>query len=401
MDAHSSMLSTSRKATDAFLISLLLASSAWAAPEITSELIFPQEKWHNHSSSIVELPNGDLLVCWFHGSGERTADDVVIRAARWNRASKKWSEPFLLADTPGFPDTNPTLFIDNRKRLLLFWPAIIAHQWETALMKYRISENYQQESGPPEWKWQENILLIPKDIEARTKEVFGQEAQGSGPEAKYAADLIAKAGDKYFSRMGWFTRTHPQQLPSGRILVPMYSDGYSFGIMAISDDGGATWTASQPLVGNGCIQPSVVRKQDGTLIAYMRDNGPPPKRVLYSTSKDEGVTWSTAEDSEIFNPGTSLEAIRLRNGNWVMVHNDLEKGRYSLAIALSEDEGKTWRWKRHLDGDPSKKVPNQYHYPSVIQSADGFIHVTYSYFTPEGKAIKHARLNEDWIRQSR
>jgi predicted neuraminidase len=181
----------------------------------------------------------------------------------------------------------------------------------------------------------------------------------------------------------------------------MYSDGYSFGIMAISDDGGATWTASQPLVGNGCIQPSVVRKQDGTLIAYMRDNGPPPKRVLYSTSKDEGVTWSTAEDSEIFNPGTSLEAIRLRNGNWVMVHNDLEKGRYSLAIALSEDEGKTWRWKRHLDGDPSKKVPNQYHYPSVIQSADGFIHVTYSYFTPEGKAIKHARLNEDWIRQSR
>jgi hypothetical protein len=267
-------------------------------------------------------------------------------------------------------------------------------------MKDRISENYQQESGPPEWKWQENILLIPKDIEARTKEVFGKAAQGSGPEAKYAADLIAKAGDRYFSRMGWFTRTHPQQLPSGRILVPMYSDGYSFGIMAISDDDGATWTASQPLVGNGCIQPSVVRKQDGTLIAYMRDNGPPPKRVLFSTSKDEGVTWSTAEDSEIFNPGTSLEAIRLRNGNWVMVHNDVEKGRYSLAIALSEDEGKTWRWKRHLEGDPAKNVPNQYHYPSVIQSADGFIHVTYSYFTPEGKAIKHARLNEDWIRQS-
>ena len=101
-----------------------------------------------------------------------------------------------------------------------------------------------------------------------------------------------------------------------------------------------------------------------------------------------------------FNPGTSLEAIRLRNGNWVMVHNDLEKGRYSLAIALSEDEGKTWRWKRHLDGDPAKNDPNQYHYPSVIQSADGFIHFTYSYFTPEGKAIKHARLNEDWIRQS-
>ena len=82
--------------------------------------------------------------------------------------------------------------------------------------------------------------------------------------------------------MGWFTRTHPLELPSGRILVPMYSDGYSFGIMAISDDGGITWTASEPIVGAGCIQPSVVRKKDGTLVAYLRDNGPPPKRAHIS-----------------------------------------------------------------------------------------------------------------------
>ena len=43
---------------------------------------FPLEHWHNHASMIVEAPNGDLLVGWFHGSGERTADDVVIRGAR-------------------------------------------------------------------------------------------------------------------------------------------------------------------------------------------------------------------------------------------------------------------------------------------------------------------------------
>src|ERR1041385_8731808 len=56
------------------LRALLLCSAAAfaAAPEYSGELIFPLEKWHNHSSSVVELPNGDLLVCWFHGSGERT-----------------------------------------------------------------------------------------------------------------------------------------------------------------------------------------------------------------------------------------------------------------------------------------------------------------------------------------
>src|SRR5205807_8090945 len=139
--------------------------------------------------------------------------------------------------------------------------------------------------GPPRWEHQDNIVLIPKNIAARTQEILGKDATGTGRQAEYAAKMIERAKDEYFSRMGWFTRTHPLELPSGRILVPMYSDGVSFGIMGISDDGGITWTGSEPIVGAGSIQPSVVRKKDGTLVAYLRDNGPPPKRALMSTSK--------------------------------------------------------------------------------------------------------------------
>jgi predicted neuraminidase len=241
-------------------------------------------------------------------------------------------------------------------------------------------------------------VLIPKNIAAKTREWIGKEAEGTGPTADYAKKAIAHAEDEYFSRMGWFTRTHPLELPSGRILVPMYSDGFSFGIMAISDDGGYTWTASEPIVGAGCIQPSVVRKKDGTLVAYLRDNGPPPKRAHISYSKDDGVSWTLAKDTEIPNPGTSIEVVRLKDGNWIAVYNDLERGRYSLVAALSDDEGATWKWKRHLDGSPDRQSANQYHYPSVIQAKDGWIHVTYSYFVPEGKAIRHARLNEEWVK---
>ncbi len=272
-----------------FAAVLSLARLRPSRPQYSGELIFAPEKWHNHSSSIVELPNGDLLVCWFHGSGERTADDVLINAARWNHLTGKWSAPFVLADTPGFPETNPVLFLDSRQRLFFLWPLIIAHQWETALMKYRISTDYQQASGPPRWEFQDNIVLMPRNIVALTKEYAGKAAEGSGPDAEKAKRLIAHAEDEYFSRMGWFTRTHPLELPSGRILVPMYSDGYSFGIMAISDDHGYTWTASEPIVGAGCIQPSVVLKKDGSLVAYLRDNGPPPKRAHISLSHDDGV----------------------------------------------------------------------------------------------------------------
>src|SRR6185437_2039442 len=329
-------------------MTVLCAASAFAAsPLYRSELIFPPEKIHNHSSSIVEEPNGNLLVCWYHGSGERTADDVLIDAARYNSKTGKWGVPFVIADTPGFPDTNPVMFIDSKQRLYLMWATIIAHQWETALMKDAISTDYQQESGPPKWEHQDNIILIPKNIGDKAREVFGKIAAGTGPDADKAKKVIEHADDMYFSRMGWFTRTHPLELPSGRILVPMYSDGYSFGIMAITDDRGMTWSASEPIVGFGGVQPSVVRKKDGTLVAYMRDNGPAPKRAQISYSKDDGVSWTPATDTDIPNPGTSLEAIGLRNGNWIMVYNDLEAKRYSLVAAISDDEGKTWKW-RHL-----------------------------------------------------
>src|SRR3989441_3193751 len=93
-----------------------------ARPFHEAELIFPLEHWHNHASCIVECPNGDLLVCWYHGSGERTADNVVVLGARLNKGARRWSAPFLMVDTPGYPDTNPAMLIDPQERLWLFWP---------------------------------------------------------------------------------------------------------------------------------------------------------------------------------------------------------------------------------------------------------------------------------------
>ena len=83
-----------------------------------------------------------------------------------------------------------------------------------------------------------------------------------------------RLGDKLYQRLGWQPRCKPTVLPSGRILLPLYSDTFSISIMAVSDDGGQTWYASKPLIGFGNIQPAVLRRDDGTLVAYMRENGP-------------------------------------------------------------------------------------------------------------------------------
>ncbi len=389
------------------------------APFHSAELIFPLEHWHNHASAIVETPNGDLLVCWFHGSGERQADDVIVEGARLRRGKTKWSPRFLMADTPGYPDTNCTMFIDPQNRLWLLWPTILANEWETALMKYRISSSYDAD-GPPHWTVSEVMHVTPgPEFEAtvnRTTAEFeaAQTASQASPaqvatRRAYFERLRKHAADKFYRRLGWMTRAHPFVLDGRRLIVPLYSDGFSFSLMAISDDWGATWKTSTPLVGGGNIQPSLVRKKDGTLVTYMRDNGPTPKRLHVSQSIDRGETWSPVVDSEVPNPGSGAEVIGLRNGHWALVHNDTESGRNSLAVAISDDEGRTWKWKRHLEFDPPAPEAGAYHYPSIIQSRDGSLHVSYSFHLnrkdlptdpagrPQRKAIKHAHFNEEWV----
>jgi len=397
-----------------------VASVQSSAPvSYQAELIFPLESWHNHASMIVECPNGDLLVCWFHGSGERTADDVKIEGARLRKGSTKWQR-FTMADTPNYPDTNCTMFIDPQQRLWLLWPTILANEWQTALMKYRISSDYQKPDGPPRWEVNEVLHVTPgPEFEATVIQAVAayEEANKDAPPERqkaiktYIESLKKNAADKLSRRLGWMTRAHPFVLDGKRLIVPLYSDGFSFSLMAITDDWGQNWTTSTPLVGAGNIQPSIVRKKDGSLLTLMRDNGPPPKRLHMSESRDRGKTWSPVVDSTIPNPGSGAEIISLSNGHWALIYNDTEQGRNSLAVSISTDEGQTWKWKRHLEFEPAGPEAGAFHYPSIIQSRDGSLHATYSYHLnmkempldvegkPARKSIKHAHFNEEWVIQ--
>jgi len=124
------------------IILTLSAISLFAQKGLTGELIFPLQGQHVHGSSIVELPNGDLLACWFQGSGERNANDVAVKGARLKRGENKWSDVFIMADSPGQPDCNPVLFLNKENKLFLAWVVVQANRWETSLLKYRTSIDY-------------------------------------------------------------------------------------------------------------------------------------------------------------------------------------------------------------------------------------------------------------------
>lgn len=345
------------------------------------------------------MPNGDLLVCWFQGSGERNANDVVVNGSRLRKGQRKWSKPFLMADTPGQPDCNPMVFLNSNGKLFLVWIAVQANRWETSILKVKTTNNYSEE-GAPVWEWQDIILLKPgEEFATRVKEQFKKYGREDLAWAEYALPyeemLIEAAKDPKKRETGWMTRTHPIILKNGKILLPLYSDGFNFGLIAISEDDGETWKPGLPIVGRGLNQPSLIVRDDGSIDAYMRDDGDEPGRILISHSNDEGYSWTYGKKSDIPNPGASLEVLKLKSGNWLMVFNDVDDGRYRLAAAISEDEGKSWKRKINLEN----KKGGSFSYPSVIQTKNGDIHITYSYFTPKDKkTIKHISFREKSIK---
>jgi predicted neuraminidase len=384
------------------LLSLLLGITN-GKPLVQQYSIFPFQDKHVHGSSIVELPNGDLLSCWFHGSGERKANDVRIKGSRLKKGSNEWGAVFDMADTPNLPDCNPVLWIDNNEKLWLFWIAVRANQWENSMLRYRTSTDYLNKETPA-WNWQDNIILKPGERFSETIQLAFEEHIDEPMWAEYAPPysrlIIDAAKDPEKRQKGWMTRIHPISLKSGRILLPLYSDGYNISIVAISDDNGNNWRASNPIVGLGPIQPSLVQKQNGHIVAYMRDSGIEPKRILKSISKDNGETWSFAKDTKTPNPSSSIEVLQLKNGNWVMACNDTESSRSQMAILLSFNEGKSWEVKKYI-GKHEHNSGITLAYPSLIQSSDGLIHLTYSLKNKKGKTIQHAIFNEDWIKNNR
>jgi hypothetical protein len=354
----------------------------------------------------------------------------------------------MMADVPGFPDINPILFLDRQERLWLMWYPVLANQWETSIPMYRISSDYAS-PGAPHWLWQDVLFVKAGDKTERgiqpgdlfVKQVATQLAEyenylkesllpGMNDSTrrsmlrhwdayKRKLDSLSKGenmirsgrikdGEKETSadlgypltrRLGWQTKNKPVFL-GNRMIVPLYSDGLDCSLFAITDDGGKSWMFSNPVLGGAGIQATIAIKKDSSLVAYLRDNGPPPQRMQRTESHDNGLTWSIPKDDILPNPGAGFDIVTLSNGEWLMAFNNQEEGRFNLTIAISDDEGKSWKWKKNLEHDSSDK-PTSSHYPSVIQGADGRIHVIYSFHRSDrqpGKTIKYSGFEVDWVK---
>lgn len=373
------------------------------AVQHTRRLLFAPQALHNHGSCLVEAPNGDLLCCWYRGSGERCADDVSVWGSRLRYGGRSWGEPQVWADTPGFPDTNPCMFVDPLQRLWLLRTTVLDNRWESAIVKYRRSSDFLQPHRSPRWLDGDILQVKPASSfkAAMTERLpLAWAAYRSGATIKRQAEIdhyieerIAAAGERLRQRIGWQTRAHPLVLPDRRILVPLYSDGFDISLVTWSDDLGRSWNASDPIVAAGAVQPTLARRRDGAIIAFFRDNGPAPNRVWTSMSCDRGETWSQPVKTALPNPGSGVDVVVLHDNTWLLANNDTEDGRHRLTLHISYDEGATWPEAFCVEDSELGADGCTFAYPSLIQARCGIVHLTYTLHTPAGETIAHTSLH--------
>jgi predicted neuraminidase len=330
-----------------FLAGAVISSAARAesgSSRFKAELIFKKVKGYPscHAATIVELPNGDILVAWYAGE-EEAARDVAILCSRRPQGSEKWTEPEVLVDTPDKPEGNPVLWCDPKGVLWLFYVTMQGHGWTTCNMKYvRSLDNGRT--------WSEPMFLREE--------------------------------------LGWMTGIKPLVMKNGEILLPLYDEVNVSSVFMISGDGGKTWLKSGPIKSRpGNIQPSVVQLKDGSLLCYMRTWV--AGKMWQSTSRDNARTWSQATRHDLPNPGSRLDMVKLDTGDLVLIFNNTPRGRTPLSAALSHDEGKTWPFIKNLETERG-----EFSYPAVIQTRDGLIHVVYTYRRTH---IKHAEFDKPWL----
>ncbi|KAA0131519.1 exo-alpha-sialidase [Gimesia chilikensis] len=197
-----------------------------------------------------------------------------------------------------------------------------------------------------------------------------------------------------------------QELGNGRLVVPHGSliphakavppTGRHETVIQYSDDGGDSWKLSKSKLtapcyagfngsNEGACEPALEELSDGRIWMLMRTTA----GFLYeSFSSDSGTSWTPARASR-FNTSTGPPNImRHRNGWLVVCWNNCEMppradgagvygGRDALHIAVSKDEGKTWRGFREIyldhrrNDNPAKNGDRGTAYPLAAYTTDG------------------------------
>ena len=186
--------------------------------------IFPTNPKHNHASCVVQTKDGSLLAAWYAGSGERKSDDVVIEGA-WLPRENRMGPEVPDGGYTGLSGLQSMLFAAPDGTIWLFWPTILDHRWEGALLKFARCD----QAGAPR-----SAQVVGERGSARDSQGFRErdgardrvscrreDRRGSRRIRSSMTIFLGRPSslyrDELFQRLGWMPRVHPIVLPVGPV----------------------------------------------------------------------------------------------------------------------------------------------------------------------------------------
>ena len=144
---------------------------------------------------------------------------------------------------------------------------------------------------------------------------------------------------------------------------------------------------------SGFFETECVERNDGAVAALLRWQGK-SSQVLFSVSKDGMRTWTPWQDYKVIAPSSSSRVWlgRAPSGRLVLCWNN-DTVRRTLTVGLSEDEGRSWKFKKVIEPDPAIQVS----YPVVAFGDDGEIYVIYDSGRDSNRQIRVSKVIEQEI----
>jgi predicted neuraminidase len=310
------------------LLCLSLMDASAAGGILKTEFIFERGPVPtNHASTIVETAEG-LLAAWSGGPRARDPLNSIFSA---RSDGTNWTKPVTIMEggtaSARLQCWNPVLFQPSRGPLLLF---------------------YKVGPSPEEWSG----MLTTSTNAGRT---------WTSPK---------RLPDGFIGPV----RNKPMELPDGSLLCGASVEQGGWRVhMERASNFGERWEKTRPLndpAEVSAIQPTILSHENSSLQILCRTK---QGFIAEAWSKDTGKTWSALTLTRLPNPNGAIDALRLKDGRFLLVYNASASERNVLNLAASND-GRQWTPELVLE-----EGAGEFSYPAIIQARDGLVHITYSW----------------------
>lgn len=320
---------------------------------IREEIFLPDTVMNNcHASTVLPLPNGNVVSAWFGGSKEGN-DDVKIWVSI--RENGKWTTPYaVFVEGEELPHWNPVLFLRKNGEIILYFKyGKPIPKWVTY---YAVSKDGGKSFSQPK-------VLVENDTDG-----------GRGP-----------------------VKNKCIRLENGKVLAPASKESQRGSwrcFVDISNDDGLTFAHSNfilrpknKLLPVNMIQPTLWEDENGVHMLVRTNAG----KIYKSDSRDGGATWCKAYPTDMPNPNSGIDVVKLENGTLVLIMNPISENwgdRAPLILMYSTDGGNSFTkfFKcESITGD------HEFSYPAITATGNT-LHITYTY---ERKTIIYQKIELD------